>query len=177
MRVQARTRTGIHVTRIRRTARHALQLEHRGGQITIVLVSDAQIRKLNRDYHALDSSTDILTFPFDSDYLGDLVISVGAARVNARLAHWTLADELDLLIVHGILHLLGYDDVNSRVRKKMWKHFQKSFEKKGYMLGEPGDVGEAAARLRTSAESVPGTSSAMHSPSCWMSIAYKSCMR
>ena len=136
MRVQARTRTGIHVTRIKRTARHALQLEHRGGQITIVLVSDAQIRKLNRDYHALDSSTDILTFPFDSDYLGDLVISVGAARVNARLAHWTLADELDLLVVHGILHLLGYDDVNSRARKKMWK---RQLE----ILGRPilGDTG------------------------------------
>ncbi len=54
-------------------------------------------------------------------YLGDVVISYARARVQARAAGWRIADELELLAVHGILHLLGYDDRSPRARKRMWK--------------------------------------------------------
>ena len=121
MRVEARARGGISIARIRRAARNTFQLEHAEGQITIVLVNDARIRKLNREYHGVDRATDILTFPFDTTYLGDLIISIDQAKLNARHAKWTPADEFDLLVVHGILHLLGYDDMTKPARKRMWK--------------------------------------------------------
>jgi probable rRNA maturation factor len=54
-------------------------------------------------------------------YLGDIVISYETARVNARRVGWRIADELELLVVHGTLHLLGYDDRSPRARARMWK--------------------------------------------------------
>ena len=65
-----------------------------------------------------------------SSYLGDVVISYDRARVQARDAHWRVADELDLLVVHGVLHLVGYDDSSPDARKKMWKRQQDIFGKK-----------------------------------------------
>lgn len=122
LRVETRKRAGVHRTRLKRMARHAFDAEHASGEITLVLVNDARMRELNRAFHATNSATDVLTFPFDdAEYHGDIVISYDTAHANARAARWDLADELDLLVVHGILHLLGYDDTNKKTRAKMWK--------------------------------------------------------
>ena len=119
--IPERLRATISRSRVRRIAQHTLRAEQAHGELSVVFVSNAKIRALNRTYHATDAPTDILTFPLDANYLGDIVISIDTARTNARAAQWSLADELDLLIVHGILHLCGYDDLNKRARAKMWK--------------------------------------------------------
>lgn len=81
---------------------------------------------LNRKFHATNSTTDVLSFPSNElEYLGDIVISYDRARVQARKAKWRIADELDLLVVHGVLHLLGYDDVTPRQRAHMWRRQEK----------------------------------------------------
>jgi probable rRNA maturation factor len=89
------------------------------GQVAVALVADHRMRRLNRDYRGKDALTDVLSFPASDEYepprfragdrIGDIVIATGvAARQAARLGH-SLRDELRVLALHGLLHLLGYD--------------------------------------------------------------------
>ena len=86
------------------------------GEVAIALVSDAKIRKLNRQYRGKDAATDVLSFAQDADsgfgeprFFGDLVIATGVARRQAREHGHPYATELRVLALHGLLHLLGYD--------------------------------------------------------------------
>ncbi|GHV06819.1 endoribonuclease YbeY [Campylobacterota bacterium] len=81
-------------------------------EIELILVGDEEICELNRDYRNLNEPTDVLSFPID-DFahapLGSIVISVEtAARQAAQFGH-TAAEEIAVLFLHGVLHLLGYD--------------------------------------------------------------------
>jgi len=73
-------------------------------EITIALVSDARIRALNKTYRRKDTVTDVLSFE-----PSDLAIGTGLARRQAREAGHSYADELKVLALHGLLHLMGYD--------------------------------------------------------------------
>ena len=83
--------------------------------VTLLLASDAEVRRLNRLFRGKDRTTDVLSFPARGElepgrpHLGDLAVSVPQARRQARRARWTLEEELSLLVTHGFLHLLGYD--------------------------------------------------------------------
>ncbi len=95
--------------------------------LTVVLAEDAKLRKLNRDYLGIDEATDVLSFPAaetDPDsgarYLGDILISIPRARQQANQAGHPLQAELQLLVVHGVLHLLGYDHANPPEKNRMW---------------------------------------------------------
>src|SRR5580765_5164758 len=80
------------------------------GTVTVAIVSDARARALNRQYRRKDKATDVLSFPSDErGYLGDVVIAAGVAARQAREGGHTLATELRVLALHGLLHLLGYD--------------------------------------------------------------------
>jgi probable rRNA maturation factor len=90
------------------------------GEVTIVLATDARVRKLNHEYRGKDYATDVLSFPGADDanprggkgitrHLGDIVIARGVATRQARDAGHALATELRILALHGLLHLLGYD--------------------------------------------------------------------
>ena len=76
-------------------------------------MTDPAIRELNRRYRNRDTPTDVLSFPLADevcpDLLGDVVISVDTLRRQARRRKRSVADELLRLLIHGILHLLGYD--------------------------------------------------------------------
>jgi probable rRNA maturation factor len=78
--------------------------------MTVAIVSDARVRALNRRFRRKDKATDVLSFPSEErGYLGDVVISSGVAARQARAAGHSLATELRVLALHGLLHLLGYD--------------------------------------------------------------------
>ena len=78
--------------------------------MTVAIVSDARVRALNRQYRKKDTATDVLSFPSDDrGYLGDVVVASGVAARQAREAGHSLATELRVLALHGLLHLLGYD--------------------------------------------------------------------
>jgi probable rRNA maturation factor len=80
------------------------------GLVTVAIVSDARVRALNRKFRKTDKATDVLSFPSEEPgYLGDVVISSGVAARQARAAGHSLATELRVLTLHGLLHLLGYD--------------------------------------------------------------------
>jgi probable rRNA maturation factor len=81
------------------------------GELALVLTGDRAIRALNARYRGKDRPTDVLSFSGGAEAaaLGDIVISVEAARRNARRLGRTLGRELAVLSLHGFLHLLGYD--------------------------------------------------------------------
>uniref|UniRef100_A0A7S1TFJ3 Uncharacterized protein n=1 Tax=Compsopogon caeruleus TaxID=31354 RepID=A0A7S1TFJ3_9RHOD len=82
------------------------------AEVSVVLSSDAFIQRLNRQWRGLDHPTDVLSFPQgedDQDLLGDLIISVETAHRQAQERNHSDRDEIRILLVHGLLHLLGYD--------------------------------------------------------------------
>ncbi len=87
------------------------------AELSILFVGDRAMRSLNRRYRRKDKTTDVLSFPLRDDQfthiqpalLGDIVISVPAARRQAAEAGHSFLREIDILLIHGLLHLLGYD--------------------------------------------------------------------
>ena len=114
-------RPGITASRLRRVIRHILRRERASTPVdlTVLLVSDGQIRALNRRFLGRDHSTDVLAFPAGEGYLGDIVVSVDRARVQARAAGHPPGTEVAFLAAHGTLHLLGHDDATPRARAAM----------------------------------------------------------
>ncbi len=110
------------------TLDHAGAERSRSADLTIVLTDDAQLHELNRDYLGVDAPTDVLSFPADEDdpesgvrYLGDILISIPRAKKQAKAAGHPLEAEVQLLVVHGTLHLLGHDHAKVREKARMWK--------------------------------------------------------
>lgn len=119
--------------RLNRVASRALRIERSGRKrnATVVITDDRSIRQYNLQYHHVNSPTDVLSFGSDEpDYLGDILISYETARENARAARWRLGDELELLLVHGLLHLIGYDDRTAPQRGRMWDRQAEILKKK-----------------------------------------------
>lgn len=82
------------------------------GQVTVLLTTDRRIRQLNRDFRGKDKATDVLSFPAEpgpEKIAGDLAISVATARKQAIAHGHPLAVEIKILMLHGLLHLAGYD--------------------------------------------------------------------
>jgi len=98
----------------------------RESELSIVLEDDLFLQQLNQKYLGIDAPTDVLSFPaghIDPDtnsvYLGDVIISIPRAQSQATAGNHTLADELQLLVVHGVLHLIGFDHVGDEDKKNM----------------------------------------------------------
>jgi probable rRNA maturation factor len=96
------------------------------ANLTIVIGNEALLQRLNRQYRQVDSPTDVLSFPtgeIDTDtatlYLGDVIISLPRAAEQASTFGHPLSDELQLLVVHGVLHLLGHDHIKPADKQKM----------------------------------------------------------
>ena len=104
--------------------------------VSIIFVSDTRIRRLNRQFRKKDYATDVLSFPNESEpfenenqsQLGEIVISVQRAAAQAKENGLTLSNEIEQLILHGLLHLCGYDHetdngemnrLELRLRKKL----------------------------------------------------------
>lgn len=114
---------------LRETAEAALR--HQGAppqaELSLVLGDDAQLRDLNYRHLGIDAPTDVLSFPAEATdpesgapYLGDVVISVERAAKQALRAGHSLEAELQLLVVHGVLHLLGHDHADPEPKAAMW---------------------------------------------------------
>jgi probable rRNA maturation factor len=92
--------------------------EAKGKDLTVAFVSDRRIKELNNIFRDKNRPTDVLSFPYEPDqydyletenFLGDIVISVEQAQRQAKENNLTLENEIKQLILHGILHLVGYD--------------------------------------------------------------------
>ena len=104
-------RLRVSQPRLRRVLGVAAEALRVRGEVSLVLAGDGLLRRLNRDYRGKDRPTDVLSFPGGGaeEGLGDVVISVETAERNARALGRTLPQELDVLALHGFLHVLGYD--------------------------------------------------------------------
>lgn len=100
-------------------ARH----ETKGKELTVAFVSDRKIKQLNQSFREKNKPTDVLSFPYETDaydlpdaknFLGDIVISVEQAERQAAENNLSLETEIKQLILHGILHLCGYDHETDR---------------------------------------------------------------
>lgn len=112
----------MNPSRLRTAVRKCLELEgfEVSAEVSIVLVDDVRMQELNRQYRGLDRPTDVMAFsqlegdglqtPGSATVLGDVVISVDTAQRQADENAHSLDEELSLLLIHGTLHLLGYDD-------------------------------------------------------------------
>lgn len=97
------------------------------AELSVVIDSDQKLHQLNREYLGIDSPTDVLSFPvneFDPDeqahYLGDIIISYPHAEMQAQAAGHSVINEIQLLVVHAVLHLLGHDHAEPEEKVKMW---------------------------------------------------------
>lgn len=108
------------------------------GRISVALLTDDEIRVVNRDYLQHDYETDVISFDLsdDEDFLdGELVISVDTAKRLALDAGWQTEDEVLLYAIHGMLHILGYDDDTEEHRDEMRRleaQYLKEFDVQGW---------------------------------------------
>ena len=91
------------------------------SQLTYILSSDQEILELNRSYLNHDFYTDVLTFELgeNEEIIGDIFISLDRVKENAEEEGFTFEEELRRVMIHGVLHLLGYDDSTEKERKEM----------------------------------------------------------
>jgi len=116
------------------------------SDLSIVITGVDQLQELNRQFLGIDAPTDVLSFPADEDdpdsgmrYLGDVLISYPRAAAQANSGGHPLQDELQLLVVHGVLHLLGYDHAEPAERARMWEVQAQALESLGSSITSPSE--------------------------------------
>ena len=143
--IGARYRAKVNQTALRNAAR-AVLVQHRvqaGVELTIVITGNAQLRSLNRTFRDVDAPTDVLSFATDERlrpdtvYLGDVIISYPKAREQAKAGGHSVQAELQLLVVHGVLHLLGHDHYTTAEKKAMWQAQAAVLKKLDAAITEP----------------------------------------
>jgi probable rRNA maturation factor len=124
---------------VERAARATLDLAGApAADLTVVLTGDRRVHALNRDFLGIDAPTDVLSFPADEpdpetggNYLGDIIISVKRAASQARTHGHAVEAEVQLLTIHGVLHLLGHDHAGSEDKARMWAAQAETLERIG----------------------------------------------
>jgi len=134
--INRQRRFAVDKDRIGALAREVLrQVGREAPDVSIIFVNDKRIRQLNRDYRKKDKPTDVLSFSYESsdsretgNYLGDVIISTETASRYASELGLSFKQEIEILIIHGLLHLCGYDHetdqgemqrLERRLRKKL----------------------------------------------------------
>ncbi len=126
-------KVGLKQREIREIARRVIKGEYRGKmplskmKVSIAFVEDEDMIPINQAYTGRKGSTDVLAFPMMDELdekapffmLGEVIISVERAILQAKEAGWSPASEVKLLLIHGLLHLLGYDHVSDEDRERM----------------------------------------------------------
>ncbi len=104
-------------------------------ELSIALTDNPEIRELNARYRKKDEPTDVLSFPSEDPLalgmglLGDVVISIEQAEKQARRKKQKLEQELEMLLIHGLLHLLGYDHERSRQDARTMRAMEKKLRR------------------------------------------------
>ena len=118
-------RSGVNGRALVATARKLLAaVGETNSSLSLTLVDDESIRELNRDHRGKDKATDVLSFPMEDTLsperlLGDIVISVETARRQAADYDAPVQREIERLLIHGVLHLMGHDHERAGERRAM----------------------------------------------------------
>ena len=120
--INNKTRSKVDIRLIQAiTEKFLVRYKKKKKNVSIALVGDTTIRRLNKHYRQIDRVTDILAFPGEGDDLGEIIIDwAQIKRQSARFAGST-RKELIFILVHGLFHLLGHEDKTEKGRRKMDK--------------------------------------------------------
>ncbi|HMH66169.1 MAG TPA: rRNA maturation RNase YbeY [Rhizomicrobium sp.] len=113
-----RTHRGLQ-TRLKTAADTARKTARMPGDFTILLTSDKALRALNREFRGKDKPTNVLSFPSEGAYRGDIAIAYGVTSKEAKETGKSFADHAIHLAVHGVLHLAGHDHERPKDAKVM----------------------------------------------------------
>jgi probable rRNA maturation factor len=134
---------------LRTAARAALHQQRAPAPavLAVRLTGDAELRSLNRQFRQEDHATDVLSFPSgipDPEtggiYLGDIAVSYARASAQARRGRHPVQAELQLLVVHGVLHLLGHDHTTPGEQARMWAAQADILKQLGAAITAPGPL-------------------------------------
>lgn len=116
---------------LEKAALATLQHQHapENAELTIVLTDDEEMRSLNLAWMEIDAPTDVLSFPAEGEidpesgapYLGDILLSAPRAALQAAALGHSPEAEAQLLVIHGVLHLLGHDHAEAEEKARMWQ--------------------------------------------------------
>ncbi len=151
---------GTYASRVLRRQATAFLRALMPGELSLVVTTDAKIRRLNRDHRGIDRQTDVLSFPQDpaSGLLGDVVVSLDTAQRQARAGGRPLSDELARLLAHGLLHLVGHDHERPADARRMAEAEVSLLGRFGLVseaLGHPKELVFRRVRLRGARELRP----------------------
>jgi len=118
MMVEIANQTKININRalIERAVKAVLKFSKRHGLVSVVIVGDMAMKKLNHQYRGKNKPTDVLSFSEadskfpDSDFIGELVIDLSQIKRQAKTFKHSVSFELAFIVIHGALHLVGYED-------------------------------------------------------------------
>jgi probable rRNA maturation factor len=125
----------IKSSNIKRAVKEVLRKEGRDARLSIVLVDNSRIKELNKQYFNSDEVTDVISFPLSNNknsLSGEVIVSVETAVDTAGKRNISVEGEIVLYILHGILHLLGYDDGNEGDARVMHEEESKILKTLGY---------------------------------------------
>ncbi len=99
--------------------------------LNFILTSDEELYRINKQYLQHDTYTDIITFPMSEENVieGDIFVSIDRIKDNAKNLKVTFENELHRVLIHGVLHLIGYDDKTPELKKEMRKAEDEALEK------------------------------------------------
>jgi probable rRNA maturation factor len=126
------------------------------GQVTVLLTTDTEMRRLNRHFRGKDKPTDVLSFPAGgpvaAEVAGDLAISVPTARRQAAERGHVLRTEIKVLILHGLLHLAGYDHETDKGEMDRRERALRAKLRLPHGLIERTDAAAHSSRIKTNAK-------------------------
>lgn len=143
---------GVRAREVRRDAAALLGLLGVDGELSVALVGDEEMRQLNRRHRGVDRSTDVLAFAMregdggalHQDLLGDVVVSLDTAARQAERRGVRVAEEVRVLLVHGVLHLVGYDHERSPAEaRRMFRRQRELLRKLQHSAGAVDQSGES----------------------------------
>lgn len=132
--INNRTRAKIDVFLVKSVVEFFLKCNRiKNKEVSVAFISDDEIKKINKRYRKINRQTDVLSFGGEGNFLGEIVIGYSQIKRQAIKSKKKINDELVFILVHGLLHLIGYDDETEEGRLRMVKlgeNFISKFKKK-----------------------------------------------
>ena len=132
----------IDKNRIKKLVRSVLKVEEKDAELSIVFLDNKRIQKINKTFLGHNYATDVLSFAYNdpsckNDITGEIIVSVEMATKLAQKRGYSVEGEIALYLIHGLLHLLGYDDKQKRDAKKMHEREGELLSNLGYNVPVP----------------------------------------
>jgi rRNA maturation RNase YbeY len=128
--INNQTKNKVDLRLIERISEEFLKSRRKAGhELSIAIIGDAAMRKINRERRRIDKPTDVLSFRGEGKFFGEIILDYSQVKRQARELKKSAGDELVFILVHGLLHLAGYDDRTEKERLKMIRLGEKFIRK------------------------------------------------